>query len=144
MFSTLTERGAEATLEALSLGASDYVTKPTGLHNAAEAMATVKAQLVPRIRALHGSRKLSRLPQAPPPPVVPPAPASRPPSGRIDIVTIGVSTGGPNALAELLPALPASFPVPIVIVQHMPPVFTRMLANRLDGRSAVKEIEAEG
>lgn len=147
MFSTLTERGAEATLEALSLGASDYVTKPTGLHNAAEAMATVKAELVPRIRALHGSRKLSRAPHtpvAPAPPVATP-PAARPAQpARVDLVTIGVSTGGPNALADLLPALPATFPVPIVIVQHMPPVFTRMLATRLDSRCAVGVAEAEG
>jgi len=150
MFSTLTERGAEATLEALSLGASDYVTKPTGLHNAAEAMEAVRAELVPKIKALHGRRLLSRMPHTSAPAAAPAAPAVKPPllsraaDARIDVVAIGVSTGGPNALAELLPALPASFPVPIVIVQHMPPVFTRMLANRLDGRSAVKVIEAEG
>jgi len=150
MFSTLTERGAEATLEALSLGASDYVTKPTGLHNAADAMARVKADLIPRIKALHGRRQLSRMPQsaeveaAPVPSGPPVKPLARPADARIDLVAIGVSTGGPNALAELLPALPATFPVPIVIVQHMPPVFTRMLANRLDGRCAVEVIEAEG
>jgi two-component system chemotaxis response regulator CheB len=155
MFSTLTERGAEATLEALSLGASDYVTKPTGLHNAAEAMAAVKAELLPRIKALHGRRRLSAAaataPASPAPTVAAPAAAApkvaapgRPANARIDLVAIGVSTGGPNALAELLPALPATFPVPIVIVQHMPPVFTRMLANRLDGRCAVGVIEAEG
>ena len=150
MFSTLTERGAEATLEALSLGASDYVTKPTGFHNAADAMARVKADLIPRIKALHGRRQLSRMPQsaetvvAPVPSGPPVKPPARPANARIDVVAIGVSTGGPNALAELLPALPATFPVPIVIVQHMPPVFTRMLANRLDGRCAVDVIEAEG
>ncbi|HEU5450297.1 MAG TPA: chemotaxis response regulator protein-glutamate methylesterase, partial [Acidimicrobiia bacterium] len=149
MFSTLTERGAEATLEALSLGASDYVTKPTGLHNPAEAMAAVQAELVPRIKALHGRRLLSRMPHSPTPKVeVTPAPAvkapARPADARIDVVAIGVSTGGPNALADLLPALPGTLPVPIVIVQHMPPVFTRMLANRLNGRCALKVIEAEG
>lgn len=147
MFSTLTERGAEATLEALSLGASDYVTKPTGLHNAAEAMATVQAELVPRIKALHGRRVLSRMPQSPAPKVeARPAVSTpaRPANARVDVVAIGVSTGGPNALAELLPAIPGTLPVPIVIVQHMPPVFTRMLANRLDGRCALKVIEAEG
>ena len=152
MFSTLTERGAEATLEALSLGASDYVTKPTGLHNATEAMASVKAELLPRIKALHGRRRLSLL-SAPPtpapvataPPAAPPVRApERPGNARIDVVAIGVSTGGPNALAELLPALPATLPVPVVIVQHMPPVFTRMLASRLDGRCAVAVIEAGG
>ena len=151
MFSTLTERGAEATLEALSLGASDYVTKPTGLHNPAEAMAAVQAELVPRIKALHGRRLLSRMPRSPAPTAEapsPPAPAVkapvRPVDARIDVVAIGVSTGGPNALAELLPALPGTLPVPIVIVQHMPPVFTRMLANRLNGRCDLKVIEAEG
>ncbi len=152
MFSTLTERGAEATLEALSLGASDYVTKPTGLHNPAEAMAAVQAELVPRIKALHGRRLLSRMPQSQTPKAAvtqsPAAPTVKPPArptdARIDVVAIGVSTGGPNALAELLPALPGTLPVPIVIVQHMPPVFTRMLANRLNGRCALKVIEAEG
>ncbi|HET9772485.1 MAG TPA: chemotaxis response regulator protein-glutamate methylesterase [Acidimicrobiia bacterium] len=150
MFSTLTERGAEATLEALSLGASDYVTKPTGLHNAAEALTAVKAELLPRVKALHGRRRLSML-AAPAPKAAPSPPESpalrapeRPANARIDIVTIGVSTGGPNALAELLPALPASLPVPVVIVQHMPPVFTRMLAERLDSRCAVGVVEAVG
>jgi two-component system chemotaxis response regulator CheB len=81
---------------------------------------------------------------APAPPVATP-PAARPAQpARVDLVTIGVSTGGPNALADLLPALPARFPVPIVIVQHMPPVFTRMLATRLDSRCAVGVEEAEG
>jgi len=150
MFSTLTERGADATLEALSLGASDYVTKPTGLHNAAEALAAVRADLLPRIRALHGrGARFAPGPSPAPAPVgpiaAPPVAAPpRPADARIDVVAVGVSTGGPNALAELLPALPADFPVPIVVVQHMPPVFTRMLANRLDSRSAVSVIEAEG
>ena len=151
MFSTLTERGAEATLEALSLGASDYVTKPTGLHSPVEAMAAVQTELIPRIKALHGRRLLSRMPQSPAPTAAAPSPAApavkppaRPADARIDVVAIGVSTGGPNALAELLPALPGTLPVPIVIVQHMPPVFTRMLADRLNSRCALKVIEAEG
>ena len=146
MFSTLTERGAQATLEALSLGASDYVTKPTGLHNPAEALAAVKAELLPRIRALHGRAAAAAAAISRPAPPAAPAvkPVARPANARIDLVAIGVSTGGPNALADLLPALPADFPVPVVVVQHMPPVFTRMLANRLDGRCAVPVIEAEG
>ena len=151
MFSTLTERGAEATLEALSLGASDYVTKPTGLHNPAEALAAVKAELLPRIRALHGRNLISSAAPAAPvapraAPAAPPVktPVDRPPNARIDLVTVGVSTGGPNALADLLPALPSSLPVPVVIVQHMPPVFTKMLANRLDSRCALDVVEATG
>src|SRR5208283_2169713 len=56
---------------------------------------------------------------------------------RIDIVAIGISTGGPNALASLLPTIPRDFPVPVVIVQHMPPVFTRLLAERLAAKSQI-------
>jgi two-component system chemotaxis response regulator CheB len=61
----------------------------------------------------------------------------------VDVVLLGVSTGGPDALATVLPALPATFPVPILVVQHMPPTFTRLLAHRLDGRSALEVREAE-
>jgi two-component system chemotaxis response regulator CheB len=61
-----------------------------------------------------------------------------PKSERIDIVAIGVSTGGPNALAILLPTFPRDFPVPMVIVQHMPPVFTRLLAERLSAKSRIQ------
>jgi len=62
----------------------------------------------------------------------------------IEVVTIGVSTGGPNALASLIPQLPRDFPVPIVLVQHMPPMFTKFLADRLNSQSALEVIEAGG
>jgi two-component system chemotaxis response regulator CheB len=124
MFSTLTERGAVATLEALSLGATDYVTKPTAIASTQDTLASIRSQLIPRIKAL--SRKVS--PRTFAPIAQTPIPLSRSP---IEVVAIGASTGGPNALAELLGALPASFPVPIAIVQHMPPTFTRFLAERL-------------
>jgi two-component system chemotaxis response regulator CheB len=142
MFSTLTERGAGATLDALSLGASDYATKPSNTPSAEAALASVRDELLPKIKAL-GRR---------PAPVRMPLPTSMRSVGTrgagtrtarpvVEAVVIGVSTGGPVALAELIPALPADFPVPVLVVQHMPPVFTRLLADRLDAQSglAVRE-----
>jgi two-component system chemotaxis response regulator CheB len=134
MFSTLTERGASATLDALSLGASDYATKPSNSGSPAVAIAAIRAELIPKIKALCAGPdvKLTALP--PPRPAVQ---ARRPAHRRIEIVTIGTSTGGPNALAEVLPRIPKDFPVPIVLVQHMPPIFTRLLAERLASHSAI-------
>jgi len=128
MFSTLTERGASTTLDALSLCASDYVAKPSNTASQAAAIAAIEAQLVPKIKALCPGTlpKPKRLPPPPPPPRERPR-AKQP----IEIVAIGTSTGGPNALAEVLPRLPKDFPVPVVVVQHMPPIFTRLLAERL-------------
>jgi len=128
MFSTLTEHGAAATLDALSLGASDYATKPSNSSGgAALAVEMIRAELIPKIKALCG-RRLAKLSVPPPRPLVK---VQRPARRRIEIVTIGSSTGGPNALAEVLPRIPREFPVPIVLVQHMPPIFTRLLAERL-------------
>lgn len=143
MFSTVTASGARATLGALSLGAADYVTKPTAVANLDEALAVIDRELVPRIRALAGA---SAPPPARPAAAAPAAaPAVAPPTrgpGRVDAVVIGVSTGGPVALQRVLPALPADLPVPVLLVQHMPPVFTAMLAERLDGLSAITVTEA--
>ena len=134
MFSTLTERGAAATLDALSLGASDYATKPSNVGSPAVAIERIRRELIPKIKALCGVAPLKLLP----------LPAARPAlkvrlrsNPRIEIVAIGTSTGGPNALAEVLPRIPNDFPVPIVVVQHMPPIFTRLLAERLASRSAI-------
>src|SRR5262249_8816659 len=110
MFSTLTERGASATLDALSLGASDYVTKPSNTGSMEKSVEKVRAELIPKIKALCPGTS-SKLKSIPPPR---PAIKVRPPaSRRIEIVAIGTSTGGPNALAEVLPKIPADFPVPI-------------------------------
>ena len=134
MFSTLTEAGAAATLDALSLGASDYATKPGHTSNAAVAIATIRAELIPKIKALC-ARPSARLRSLPPPRAA--VQVRVPLHRRIEIVAIGTSTGGPNALAEVLPRIPKDFPVPIVVVQHMPPIFTRMLAERLASRSEI-------
>lgn len=140
MFSTLTERGAAKTLEALSLGASDYVCKPANVGSVPEAMAAVRDQLIPKIKALVPGRSAAF---TRPVPVVPHQPAGSTPTGRADVLAIGSSTGGPDALAAVLTALPASLPVPVVVVQHMPPVFTRLLAQRLDGKCGLQVKEAE-
>ena len=158
MFSTLTERGATATLEALALGASDYVTKPSSTHDLDEGVAAVRRELAPKLLALCPRRGAPtttpgapaarlRTPRAASPAAPAPVPVrARParPDQRVDVVAIGVSTGGPNALAEVLPALAGSLPVPVVVVQHMPPLFTKLLAERLDARCAVRVVESAG
>ncbi|HVI10890.1 MAG TPA: chemotaxis response regulator protein-glutamate methylesterase [Candidatus Binatia bacterium] len=132
MFSTLTERGASATLDALALGASDYATKPSNTGSPEVAIAAIRNELLPKIKALCGRVHIRPIPRA-----VPRFAAAQALRRRVEIVAIGVSTGGPNALAEVLPRIPADFPVPIVLVQHMPPIFTRMLAERLGASSQI-------
>ena len=127
MFSTLTERGASATLDALALGANDYVTKPANVGSVQAAIQRIREDLVPKIKGLC---RRSTVP-AIKPLLRRPLTASATGPSRIDVVAIGVSTGGPNALAAMLPGLAAQFPVPVVIVQHMPPLFTRLLAERI-------------
>ena len=149
MFSTLTQRGAEATIDALSKGANDYVTKPANVGSVNAAIQNVKNELIPKIKAFcpwtnpAPANPISRTPIAMKAATT--IPSSRPGSsrnGRIDIVAIGVSTGGPNALQTLIPRLPASLPVPVVIVQHMPAVFTKHLADRLNQLSELEVGEA--
>jgi two-component system, chemotaxis family, protein-glutamate methylesterase/glutaminase len=132
MFSSLTERAAAATVEALARGASDYVTKPTTAQNGYE---RVRYDLVPKIKAL------CRLPvssnDSPPAPI-----RARSLPAQVEVVAVGASTGGPNALVKLIPVLPANFPVPILVVQHMPSMFTNLLSIRLDGLSKLRVHEA--
>ena len=144
MFSTLTERGASATLDALALGANDYVTKPSNVGSASVALERIREELIPKIKALC---RVSPPPN-PTPATALPKPAATPkvfpkiaipgPGVPAEIIAIGVSTGGPNALAEVIPQLPASLPVPVVIVQHMPPIFTKLLAERLAAKSQIR------
>jgi two-component system, chemotaxis family, protein-glutamate methylesterase/glutaminase len=142
MFSTLTERGGTATLTALSLGATDYVTKPANVGSVALAQQRIKDELIPKIKALCGRSEPVALPPRPPTPPAPLRAAAATGSTTPEIVCIGVSTGGPNALAKLMPRLPANLPVPIVVVQHMPPMFTRLLGERLNTQSAIAVAEA--
>jgi two-component system chemotaxis response regulator CheB len=162
MFSTLTQRGASATLDALALGATDYVTKPANVGSVTAGLQRIRDDLIPKIKAfcrrplgtqfstparssvggqgagiVAGESKRSEPPQLL-------SPTSSSGSRlRIDVVAIGVSTGGPNALATLFPQWTATFPVPIVLVQHMPPTFTRLLAERLGAKSTMKVSEGQ-
>ncbi len=147
MFSALTERGAADTLEALHHGASDYVTKPASSAGKAGAQQRILEDLVPKIKSLcrvgappaaAGARRDATG-----------AGAARPfalravgPAITADAVAIGVSTGGPAALAEVLSRLPTNFPAPILLVQHMPQMFTRFLAERLNGQTPLEVREA--
>jgi two-component system chemotaxis response regulator CheB len=146
MFSTLTERGAGVTLEALSLGADDYVTKASNEGSLDRSMARLREELVPKIKqffnlpgrtqtvhpnnvqALKGPQNF----------IAPPQRLKTQPR----VLAIGVSTGGPTALGEILPDLPAGFPLPILLVQHMPPLFTRLLAERLHAKCCLPVEEA--
>ena len=134
MFSTLTARGAAATIDALSFGASDYVTKPSNVGSVTAAMARVREDLIPKLKALvpRGAAAIA----------APCAPRIVTAGSTTAIVAVGSSTGGPNALAAVIESLPGDIGVPIVVTQHMPPVFTAFLADRLDARSALTVCEA--
>lgn len=146
MFSTLTQRGAEATLDALSKGANDYVTKPANVGSVTAAMQNVRNELVPKIKAFcPWFAKCQVVPLRPRPAVQTRVSAQNKPTElrRIDVVAIGSSTGGPNALQTVLSRIPHDFPVPIVIVQHMPPIFTKHLADRLNQLAPLDVVEAK-
>jgi two-component system, chemotaxis family, protein-glutamate methylesterase/glutaminase len=135
MFSTLTTRGAAATFEALSSGADDYVTKAANAGSLDRSLESLRRDLIPKIKQFFTVAAPSR-------PAVG-APSRLPVrTGKPQVLAIGVSTGGPQALAELVPKIPAGFPLPILIVQHMPPMFTRLLAERLQTLSPLKVQEA--
>jgi len=139
MVSSLTERDALATFEALHLGAVDYVTKPGG--TVSMNIRAVAKELVSKVRAASRNAKIARLRQRHrsfEPPSTPALAVAkkkigvlrRP--GPVRLVLIGVSTGGPCTLEEILPKLPADFPSPVLIAQHMPATFTRVFAERLN------------
>ncbi len=144
MFSTLSERGAAVTLEALSLGANDYVTKAANVGSLDVSLGRLRDDLVPKIKQFFGCRKrpsavaAKSILQAQTPA---PSPARRPAMAR-QVVVIGVSTGGPNALADIIPLIPPAFTLPVFIVQHMPPIFTRFLAERLQKSTSLRVCEA--
>jgi two-component system chemotaxis response regulator CheB len=170
MCSSLTQRGAKVTIEALASGAADYVAKPAGQPSREAAVQSLAHDLVPKILALTAAATGAQQPH-PVSAAFSPAPAHRapaesrsvwpgqhPPASAVpaqaiptaqpagatpaSVLLIGVSTGGPAALDVLLPALPASFPLPVLVVQHMPELFTKLLAERLNGRCPLRVAEA--
>lgn len=150
LFSSPTEYGGTATLDGLSLGANDYVIKPSKNGGANESISRLRDTLIPKIKGLFKNQPLpvstlNRPREAKKAPSQSKAPSNAAPEiamsrrGRaIEVLAIGISTGGPNALAEMLPGLPDDFPIPILIVQHMPTIFTRMLADRLQAACNLK------
>ena len=147
MCSAYTEHGARSTLEALARGASDYVTKPAGQRDFDAAMQSLSQQLLPRIAALAKNargeeKKAGRSPSSNSLQNARPEEIASKASSPIEVIVIGLSTGGPSALEQLLPKLPKDFPVPVLIVQHMPKLFTGALAERLDKCCALRVEQA--
>ena len=169
MVSSLTQEGAQSTLDALSIGALDFIAKESGF--ASLSIMQIQQDLQEKVRRLATSPRFPKSGQAPhptphpapgapahpaspfqaPPRSPAPAPkASAPPSGATlaaspmaELLVIGSSTGGPKALQDILPNLPSDLPVPCLVVQHMPSTFTKPFADRLDGLCQVHVKEAE-
>ncbi|RTL34334.1 MAG: chemotaxis-specific protein-glutamate methyltransferase CheB [Burkholderiales bacterium] len=151
MVSSLTTANAMPTLEALALGAVDYVAKPGGTISLN--MELVADDLVRKVRAASTARIRSGRGRPPRPaarPAVRPARVMAPPpvspaAGRPEgLVLIGVSTGGPRTLEDILPQLPANFPWPVLVCQHMPAQFTTAFAQRMDQICALDVQECDG
>ncbi|MBD3767387.1 MAG: chemotaxis-specific protein-glutamate methyltransferase CheB [Gammaproteobacteria bacterium] len=155
MISSLTEEGAAITLEAMSLGAVDFITKPGGTVSLnlkeveAEVIAKVKAASTARLRRVGGlSQRLRQQRETELANVKNIAPQPSTTLGRVasgtkvsnetGLVLIGVSTGGPGALEDILPLLPANFPWPVLVCQHMPSSFTGVFAQRMNGICPLK------
>lgn len=151
MVSSLTDKGALATFEALNLGAVDYIAKPGGTISLSidrimddlvnKVRAASRAKIKPRVSAVKGLTQRLRDDRA--------TAAARPVALRRGaagegLVIIGVSTGGPSTLEMILPHLPTEFPWPVLVAQHMPAAFTKSFADRLNQACALRVVEASG
>jgi len=146
-------RNSHATIRAMEKGAMAFVEKPEKAENE-QALQQMRSALLPLFRMLT-TRSLTRQPQQivrperlprekqPPPGPAPRKAAPALPPGSLEVVAVGISTGGPNALMQLIPALPGNFPLPVLIVLHMPVEFTATLARDLDRKSQLQVKEAQ-
>jgi two-component system chemotaxis response regulator CheB len=150
MCSALTQRGARVTIESLASGAADYVAKPSNQLGPAVAIQNLAHELLPKIFALT-NRSAPAAPQPTQSPVAtlrslltgdPAQLLNQTITATPHVVVIGISTGGPAALDTLLPSLPVNFPLPVLVVQHMPELFTNLLAERLHDRCPLAVREA--
>ncbi len=137
MCSSLTERGADITLRAIAAGASDYVAKPSAIGNGG-GLTSFGNDLIAKLRVFGGVRSSDVSQPAAPAK----APHARGQREATSVIAIGSSTGGPNALTTLFAALPSDLAVPVLIAQHMPPMFTKLLAERLTASSGFDVVEA--
>ena len=144
MLSNLTSKGAEATMLALELGAVDFIQKPSSLFSINTE--DFKTQFIKQIKSAHRAKLIKSY-------TIPEEKTTIPDYKKDDIITttsetknivaIGTSTGGPRALQHIIPLIPKRFPGSIFVVQHMPPGFTKSLADRLDSLSQIRVKEAE-
>lgn len=147
MLSSLTQEGSDTTVKALTMGAVDFVAKPSGaisidIHKVKEDLLTkIKVAAKASLITLRSSSAAVRSELAPPVPIVQPGLMRA--SAPQKLVVIGSSTGGPNALQQVIPRLPGNLPAAVLVVQHMPPGFTASLANRLNDSSPLEVCEAK-
>ena len=156
MISSATQDGAEATLNALQKGAVDFVAKPSG--SISLDINKMQSEIIAKVKAAAAVKVSPFAVRTAPLPAAKPAPEPEPEKEKREkiwepavfraavpecVVAIGTSTGGPKALYEIIPSFPSAFPAAVLVVQHMPPGFTRSLAERLDSVSALKVKEAE-
>jgi two-component system chemotaxis response regulator CheB len=144
MLSALTSEGAEITVKALELGAADFFLKPSILRPlGTEETGDTLVEKVKRVaRAKLKPFNFSPRPEISAQRVITQQRSQPGEPGKFPVIVIGSSTGGPRALMEIIPALPKDFPAAILMVQHMPPIFTKSLAERLSNASHIKVMEA--
>ena len=133
---SVASESGELVLSALDAGAVDFVQKPTAL--ATDRLLEIAEDLVDKVKTAAGARPVAA--RAVPAPVLPRTVSSN----AFDIVVIGISTGGPQALKAIIPKLPSGFPLPIAIVLHMPVGYTELYARKLDEQSQLSVVEAQG